>query len=160
MHAFETILARLGSRFSLNFRPPAKGGQLWTSPMGRFADAPLDAAVGIRVKNEVRCLPFTRRYPAFETVEQELTMTSVAFRCQSRALGIAATFRFVGPFYPQDEEVSTLPAFYLVVEVERLRRRSQVAEELSGELFFGLGEGKDQAEQTKGQQRAPRRQPA
>ena len=120
MHVFETVLGRLGSRFSLNFRPAAKGRRVYTSPVGRFLDQPLQLALGVRVGGEERALPFADDVEVFETLEQNITMTSVTFRCTSKALGLAAKFRFVAPFYPKDEALSHAPFFYVLADASRI----------------------------------------
>jgi len=138
MHAFETVLARLGSRFSLNFRPAAKGRRVYTSPLGPFLDQPVQLALGVRVGDEVRALPFADDLEVFETVEQDLTMTSVTFRCMSKALGVSARFRFVAPFYPKDEGLSHAPFFYIFAEVERTSAKWKKEELIEGEIFLRL----------------------
>jgi len=140
MHAFETVLGRLGSRFSLNFRPASKGRRVYTSPVGRFLDQPLQLALGVRVGAEERALPFAEGVEVFETLEQDITMTSVTFRCMSKALGVAAQFRFVAPFYPEDEALSHAPIFYILANVERIPAKWKDQEPIEGELFLRLQE--------------------
>ncbi len=138
MHVFETALGRLGSRFSLNFRPAEKGRRIHVSPLGRFLDQPVQVALGIRVGGEERILPFADGVEAFETLEQELTMTSVTFRCMSKALGVAASFRFVAPFYPKDEALSHAPFFYILAAVERIPAKWKSKEPIEGEIFLRM----------------------
>ena len=73
-----------------------------------------------------------------ETVEQDLTMTSVTFRCMSKALGVSARFRFVAPFYPKDEGLSHAPFFYIFAEVERMSEKWKKEEPIEGEIFLRL----------------------
>ncbi len=114
---YETILSKLGSRMSLNFRPQAQA--VWYSPLGRYYDGPMDLRVGLRVGNEVRCLPFTSRHPHFEEIEQHLTMTSVLYRATWRAKGLRLEAEFISPFYPQDEKLATAPVMYVRLSLHR-----------------------------------------
>jgi len=143
MHAFETILARLGSRFALNFRPRPKDNKLWTSPAGRMLDQPVNFALGVRVGEHSRVLPFAGELETFETVEQEISLTSVTFRAMSKALGIAAAFRFVAPFYPKDELLSHAPFFYIIASLAPMPSKEELTYPIKGELFLyfaGLAE--------------------
>jgi hypothetical protein len=141
---YETMLGRLGSRMNLNFRPREKC--IYTSPMGRFYDIPLELSLGIQIGEQVRILPFSSMYDSFAYVEQELTPTSVTFHCREPLLGVNATFRFIAPFYPQNEEVSGSPCFYIEAEVENTgvpklvgdAALSQRSSKLTGELFLQL----------------------
>jgi hypothetical protein len=112
MQLIETMLGRLGSRFTLHFLPREKLVRI--SPLGKYYDLPWHLTLGFRVGNELRVLPFAGPdTPTFPEVEMELTMTSVTFRARDRQLGLAATFKFVSPFYPYDEPLCTAPLFYL-----------------------------------------------
>jgi len=113
---YETILSKLGSRMSLNFRP--QEGRVYYSPLGRYYDGPLDLRLGIKVGEEVRCLPFTGQYLHFAEIEQHLTMTSVLYRATWREQNLRVEFEFISPFYPQDARLSTAPFFYLRVSVQ------------------------------------------
>ncbi|HEY3396189.1 MAG TPA: DUF4965 domain-containing protein [Armatimonadota bacterium] len=114
---YETILSKLGSRMSLNFRPQEK--RVYYSPLGRYYDAPLDLRIGVQVGEEIRCLPFTDQHSAFPEIEQHLTMTGVLYRATWREVGLRLEAEFISPFYPQDEQVSTAPLFYLRVSLQR-----------------------------------------
>ncbi len=117
MQLIETMVGRLGSRFTLHFLPREKIVRL--SPLGKYYDLPWHLTLGFRVGDELRVLPFAGAdATTFPEVEMELTMTSVTFRARDRELGLSATFKFVSPFYPKDEELCTIPAFFLEVTLD------------------------------------------
>lgn len=105
-------------------------------------------SVGVKVGEEVRILPFSKRYPIFSSIEQELTPTSVVFHCREPELGIKATISFVSPFYPQDEKVCMAPFYYIDVTVENIGVPKLIgdaslseAASLQGELFIQIEQG-------------------
>ena len=121
MQVIETMLGRLGSRFTLHFLPREKLVRL--SPLGKYYDLPWHLTLGFRVGDTLRVLPFAgseAEADFFPEIEMELTMTSVTFRARDRQLGLWAAFKFTAPFYPQDEQLSTAPFFYLDVTLEAL----------------------------------------
>lgn len=111
MIPIETALARLGSRFCLNLRPQSR--QIGHGALGRYLDVPADLAIGVEAGGQRRVVPLTRTGEVFESVHMELTLTSVTFRCESRALNVGLDVVFCAPFYPRDAEVSTAPVFYV-----------------------------------------------
>ena len=116
-HRFETVLGRLGSRFTLDFLP--QENRILYSAMGKYFDEPLPLQMTFTRGPHQRALPFTTG-EGLEMVEQVLTPTSVTFRCHSRELGVAVELSFLAPFYPQDVETSCLPVH--VVRVSWARR--------------------------------------
>lgn len=121
MRQMATVLGRLGSRFSVVFDPDAK--QVLHSALGRWLDFPTDLAIGVRGEDgSVRALPFTQRFPAFEIVEQQLTMCGVNFVARSWELGLTFRTEFIAPFYPRDEWTSLAPLFLVRFEVEPKER--------------------------------------
>ncbi len=112
---YETILSKLGSRMSLNFRPQEQA--VVYSPLGRYYDGRLDLALGVTVEGESRCLPFTAKHQHFPEIEQHLTMTSVLYRATWREKGLRLEAEFISPFYPQDEKLSTAPILYVRLAV-------------------------------------------
>jgi hypothetical protein len=120
MQLIETMLGRLGSRFTLHFLPRER--QVRLSPLGKYYDLPWHLRLGFRVGElgeVIRVLPFAgAETETFPEVEMELTMTSVIFRARDRQLGVAAIFKFTAPFYPKDEPLSLAPFFYLDVTLE------------------------------------------
>ena len=52
----EALVGRLGSRFSLNFRP--RELKVYLSPMGRFYDQPVEMGIGLRLNGKSHILPF------------------------------------------------------------------------------------------------------
>jgi hypothetical protein len=136
MELMATAVGRLGSRFSLVFDPDAK--HVLHSALGRWLDSPSDLAIGVRSEDDVvRALPFTRRFPHFEIVEQQLTFCGVKYIARSWDLGLALKTEVIAPFYPRDEWTSVAPLFFIRLEVQpqerifwrpsdRLVRRGQV----------------------------------
>jgi hypothetical protein len=108
----ETILGRLGSRFSLDFRPRER--QVWASPLGRIFDRPLRLEISLQAGDTQHVWPFSPGEP-LGMFEQEMTMTSLTLKCASEAVGIELLIKFTSPFYPQNEKLSSAPFFYLDV---------------------------------------------
>ncbi len=120
MIATESILAKLGSRCAINFRP--NRGDIRVSALGRFLDYTADLAIGVRTESGVeRALPFTKDAPHFEYVEQELTMNSITFRARSVAAGCLMEVTFTSPFYPRDVPLCTAPFFYIDVRISAIK---------------------------------------
>ncbi len=117
MHVFEDVLAKFGSRLSINFRPREK--RVYFSGLGMGYNRPLDLLLGIRTGNKERVLPFTRTGPVFESIEQEITPNTITFRCRSLRLKTVAEFKFTAPFYPGDVKLSTAPFFYIDVKISK-----------------------------------------
>ena len=138
----ESILAPLGSRFSLNFRPQRRDVRI--SALGRFLDYVGEIVIGVRLSTgESRVLPLTKEGEVFEYVEQELTANSVCFRARSAELGCLLEVTFTSPFYPQDAKLSTAPFFYVDITVEPIRDMvhwQPVPEGIrrAGEVFLAL----------------------
>ncbi len=136
MELMATVVGRLGSRFSLVFDPDAK--QVLHSALGRWLDFPTDLAIGVKSEEDVvRALPFTRRFPHFEIIEQQLTFCGVKYVARSWDLGLTLKTEVIAPFYPHDEWASVAPLFFIRLEVQpqerifwrpadRLVRRGQV----------------------------------
>ncbi len=130
-------LSRLGTRFSLFFEPYRR--RVMHSALGRFLDRPLDLAVGlVEPDGTERHLPFTAEGRLFDRCEQFERANSITFRGRSRSAGLRFELNFHSPFYPQDEPLCLLPAFYVELRVtwsgdvpaERVPRRVR--------LFFRL----------------------
>jgi hypothetical protein len=140
MELMATAVGRLGSRFSLVFDPDAK--QILHSALGRWLDFPTDLAIGVRSEDEVvRALPFTRRFPHFEIVEQRLTFCGVKYIARSWDLGLTLKTEVVAPFYPRDEWTSVAPLFFIRLEVqpqERIFWRPAERSVRRGQVFVRL----------------------
>jgi hypothetical protein len=120
MYPFAAFLSKLGSRFSLFLDAPNR--RVRHSALGRFMDADLDLAVGVRVGKAARSVPLTKRIEPFRWCEQHLTMTSVRYVGTEPELGLRFTAELVSPFYPQDERLSLAPIFYVNLTVEPIRQ--------------------------------------
>ncbi len=128
----ETVLGRLGSRFSLSFHPCRK--QLWTSPLGRLYDRPIRLEISMVAGDKRLMWPFSSG-EQMDVCEQQMTMTSVGFRCISVSLGVELLIRFVAPFYPQDEKLSVAPFFYIDLVCKPM---SGATERTAGEIKVAL----------------------
>lgn len=125
MQLIETALGRLGSRLTLHFLPKLR--QVRLSPFGKFYDKAWQLKLGFRVGDEIRLLPFAGNDAKnFPEVEMEITATSITFRARDRQLNLWASFKFVAPFYPQDERISLLPCFLLEVTLDNAPTDAQI----------------------------------
>ncbi|MBI5116228.1 hypothetical protein HZA56_07110 [Candidatus Poribacteria bacterium] len=135
----ETILGRLGSRFTLDFRPRER--QVWASPLGRIFDRPLRLAILLQAGDRQFAWPFSPGEPP-GLFEQEMTMTSLTFKCASEAVGIELLIKFTAPFYPQNERVSSAPFFYLDIACRPI---TPAQRSIAGEVKVALFAGDDEA---------------
>lgn len=112
MQLMSWILARLGSRFQLLFEPHKR--QIRHSALGRFLDQPVDLMVGlVEPDGTERVLPFSQRGSMLYNCEQFERLNSITYRGYSEKYRLRFEFNVHSVFYPQDEELCTLPAFYL-----------------------------------------------
>lgn len=113
--------ARLGSRFSLLFEPYQR--RVMHSALGRFLDEPLDLMVGlVEPDGAERVLPFTQHGRILFNCEQFDRVNSITFRGYSETYNLRLEFNVHSVFYPQDERLCTLPAFYLELRVNPVQR--------------------------------------
>jgi hypothetical protein len=109
-------MARLGSRFSLYFEPHAR--RVMHSALGRFFDRPVDLMVGlVEPDGTERTLPFTQHGSPLLFAEQSERFNSVTFRGYSERYALKFEFNIHSVFYPRDEALCLMPAFYLEVRV-------------------------------------------
>ena len=112
MQLMTWALGRLGSRFSLVFEPYRR--RVMHSALGRFLDQPLDLMVGIEEPDGTqRVLPFTQEGELLYNCEQFDRVNSTTFRGYSDKFKLRFEFNIHSVFYPQDEHVCLMPAFYL-----------------------------------------------
>jgi hypothetical protein len=138
MIPIETTLGRLGSRFCLNFRPQTR--EVGHGALGRYFDAVADLSIGVAVDGQRRVLPLCKAGEVFESVDMELTMTSVTFRCESRPLRVGLDITFRAPFYPRDVQTSTAPVFYVDLTAHALAPPGRPRPGFDGpvEVFLGF----------------------
>lgn len=116
MQLMSWTLARLGSRFSLLFEPYRR--QVRHSALGRFFDEPLDLMVGmVEPDGTERVLPLSQRGQLLYNCEQFERFNSITFRGFDEKYRLRFEFNIHSVFYPQDEELCTMPAFYLEMRV-------------------------------------------
>ncbi len=125
--SYETALGRLGSRFSLNLLPQKLGARF--SSLGDGTGDLSDLVLGLTTNGaDMRCLPFTDRYPVWDQMDFKQTMTSQTYTCSTTEVpglsGLKMTVTFRSPFYPGTgtgtamEKLSGAPFFYVDVTVE------------------------------------------
>ncbi len=121
-------LARLGGRFSLLFEPHRH--RVMHSALGRFYDQPLDLMVGfIEPDGTERVLPFTTRGTPLYNAEQFERINSITFRAYSEKYRLRFEFNVHGVFYPQDEPLCVMPAFYLEMRISRSQALRRIPRE-------------------------------
>lgn len=117
MRTLSDCIATLGSRHNLIFDPAC--GRCFLDTFGAHDECPVDLAIGLTAGGVTKCLPLTRRFPHFGTVDQRGAMTQVTFVGTDLEHGLFLTARFRAPFYPRDIKLSTAPFFYVTIEVRK-----------------------------------------
>jgi len=109
-------MGRLGSRFALLFEPQKR--RVMHSALGRFLDRPCDLMVGlVEPDGTERVLPFTTRGQELHGCEQFERLNSITFRGFSEKYKLRFELNIHSVFYPQDERLCIMPAFYLELRV-------------------------------------------
>lgn len=123
MQLMTWTLSRFGSRFNLLLEPYRR--RVMHSAVGRFLDEPLDLMVGlVQPDGEERVMPFCQDGRLFYNCEQFERMNSVTYRGLCEDYRLRFEFNIHSVFYPQDEALSSIPAFYLEMRanpVDRVR---------------------------------------
>jgi hypothetical protein len=134
----EALLGRLGSRFSMNFRP--KERKVYLSPMGRFYDQPVDLGIGLRLNGKTYILPFADldKAETFSDVEQEFLVEGLEYKTRDHKLGLEFSCRIHAPFYPEDRKISSAPFFYIDLKVRSFLHGRNDFQPFDGEWFFSL----------------------
>ncbi len=116
MQLMTWTMARLGSRFGLVFEPYRKCVR--HSALGRFLDQPTDLMVGLVEPGGVeRVLPFTTEGTPLFNCEQFPRFNSITYRGYSETHRLRFEFNVHSVFYPQNEPLCIMPAFYLEMRV-------------------------------------------
>ena len=131
---YESIVAKFGSRISLNFRPQTR--EIFFSPMGRFFDKSENINFGILYDGRTYALPFGNRHTDFQYIEQHETADRVIFVCKDFRIGVRCEISFISPFLPQDEQLCSLPALLCEIRASRLIERSVRADDHKDVALF------------------------
>lgn len=116
MQMMSWVLARLGSRFSLLFEPHHKRVRYCGG--GRVHDQPIDLMVGVvEPDGTERVLPFSDRAELLTNCEQFERLNSITFRGYSERYRLKYEFNLHSVFYPQNEPLCTVPAFYMEMRI-------------------------------------------
>ncbi len=121
MQSMTWTISRLGSRFNLLFEP--YHNRVMHSAMGRLLDKPLDLKVGLVESDGThRVLPFTTDGRTLTNCEQFERINSITYRGYSEKQNLRFEFNVHAVFYPQDERLCIMPAFYLEMRVNPVHR--------------------------------------
>ena len=121
MQSMTWTMSRLGSRFNLLFEPYKR--RVMHSALGRMLDQPMDLKVGlVEPDGTERVLPFTTDGVVLSNCEQFERMNSITFRGYSEKYNLRFEFNVHSVFYPQDERLCIMPAFYLEMRVNPVHR--------------------------------------
>ena len=121
MQLMSWTIARLGSRFTLLFEPYHR--RVMHSALGRFLDQPLDLQVGLEEPDGTqRVLPLSQHGELLHNCEQFERVNSITFRGYSEKYRLRFEFNVHSVFYPQDERLCIMPAFYLEMRVNPVDR--------------------------------------
>ncbi|NLY75664.1 MAG: DUF4965 domain-containing protein [Firmicutes bacterium] len=134
----EALVGRLGSRFSLNFRP--RELKVYLSPMGRFYDQPVEMGIGLRLNGKSHILPFANieGIETFSKVEQEFLVDGVEYKVRDVELGLEFVCRVHAPFYPENRKISTAPFFYIDLAICSFIHGRSKFKPVNGEWIFFL----------------------
>ena len=124
-------LARLGSRFHLTFDPARR--RVLHSALGPQHERPLRLVVGmVDAHGRQHILPFAPSVTGrtdgapdcldLQNPEQFDRANSVTYRACEPEMGLLFEFNVHSVFYPQDERLCTMPAFYLEMRAHPLHR--------------------------------------
>lgn len=112
-----TCLARLGSRFSLQFDPVRR--HVLYGAVGLFHQTESQLLVELRDAAGVsQAFPFAGDRPGFDLLQQRQTLTRLALDGHSLRTGAKVEMEVVAPFLPGDLRLSLAPLYLLRVKVE------------------------------------------
>jgi hypothetical protein len=116
MQLMTWTLSRLGSRFGFVFEPYRR--RVMHSALGRFLDEPMDLMVGLIEPDGVRrVLPLSQDGQLLTNCEQFERFNSITYRGYSEKYRLRFEFNIHSTFYPQDEPLCIMPAFYLEMRI-------------------------------------------
>ena len=121
MQTMSWMMSRLGSRFSLFFEPHHR--RVMHGGLGRFVDEPVDLMVGLEEPDGTRrVLPLSQRAQLLYNSEQFERTNSLTFRGYSEHWRLRFEFNVHSVFYPNEEQMCVMPAFYLEMRVNPVDR--------------------------------------
>lgn len=143
----EALVGRLGSRFSLNFRP--REHKVYLSPLGRFYDQPVELYIGLRLGEKTYILPFAESdgFVVFSHVEQEFLVEGLEYKARDAELGLEFICRIHAPFYPENRQISSAPFFYVDLSIRSFIHGRSSFQPIKGEWVFGLSQAEIDDEQ-------------
>ncbi|MDD5748064.1 MAG: malectin domain-containing carbohydrate-binding protein [Actinomycetota bacterium] len=115
-NVYETLLGRLGARYSLNLIPQRLCARL--STLGHGTGDLEDFVIALKSDSVVRALPYTDRFPVWENISQTQTMTTQSLVCSSSKTPFQLTVTMRSPFYPENKKISGAPFTYIDVSVK------------------------------------------
>lgn len=121
MQLMTWTLSRLGSRFGFVFEPYRR--RVLHSALGRFLDQPMDLMVGlVEPDGTRRVLPLSQEGDLLMNCEQFERFNSITYRGFSEKHRLRFEFNIHSVFYPQDEPLCIMPAFYLEMRINPVGR--------------------------------------
>ncbi len=121
MALMSTCVGRLGSRFSMILDPNRQ--QIHYGSLGLMCQSEAQMVVGLTDGEGGFCaLPLCEEGDAFYNVDQHHSMTSVTYTATCAKCGVRLETQIIAPFWPQDEDTSTVPAYIIRFRLEAIDR--------------------------------------
>lgn len=142
MNMMSDALCVLGSRLGIAIEPTKNKSYLVRH--STHPGIPMQLKIGINAYGKRITFPLGGDDTKFEFIDQEIHMTRMTLKGIDPETGLKVNLNFRIPFLPRNLSFSTVPAFFIEVEVEKLRRsfrwRQAKYDEVEGNLFIELDE--------------------